>query len=359
MEFLNNILEKTYLTKVDIIYLLKTEGKEKELLFAKSAEIKEKQVGNIVYLRGLIEMSNICSKNCLYCGIRIDNKNVKRYNISDDEILECVDFAYKSKYASIVIQSGEIANESFTERIESLLKSIKTRTNNEIGITLSLGEQSKETYERWYNAGAHRYLLRIESSNKELYYKIHPNNAKHNFEERINCLESLKEIGYYVGTGVMIGLPFQTYDDLADDLFFMQKLDIDRCGGGPFIEHTDTPLYQYKDLLKSKTERFDLTLKMIAVLRIMMKDINIAAPTALQAIDKMGREKAIKIGANIMMPNISPGKYRNLYEIYENKPCTNEEATDCSSCMDIRIGLTKNSIGYGKWGDSKHYKKSN
>lgn len=356
---INSILSKEQLSKEDIVTLLQTEGEERTQLFKKSAEIKEKNVGNIVYYRGLIEFSNICGKNCYYCGIRAENTSVSRYNLTDDEILSAVKFAYENKYASVVLQAGELANETFVSRIELLLFKIKEITNNEIGVTLSLGEQSEDTYQRWMNAGAHRYLLRIESSNPELYYKIHPQNEKHDFETRLNCLKTLRKLGYQVGTGVMMGLPFQTYEDMANDLLFMRDFDIDMCGMGPYIEHIDTPMYEYKELLLPREKRFDLALKMIAILRIMMKDINIAAATALQAIDPMGREKAIKIGANIIMPNITPGKYRDSYKLYEDKPCTDEEADDCSSCLEARISMTGNEIGYGKWGDSKHHTKKN
>jgi biotin synthase len=259
----------------------------------------------------------------------------------------------------LVLQSGELKSTQFTSRIENLLKEIKKISNNELGITISLGEQNEETYRRWFKAGAHRYLLRIESSNKELYYKIHPKTKKHNFEERLNCLELLRKVGYQTGTGVMVGLPFQTYKDLANDLLFMKKLDIDMCGMGPFIEHEDTPLYQYKDELMPLEDRFRLTLKMIAILRIIMPDINIAAATALQAIDPLGREKAMKIGANIIMPNITPGMYRDDYSLYQNKPCTDEEASDCKNCLEARITIAGSEIGHGQWVDSLHFAQRN
>jgi biotin synthase len=350
------ILNKSILSKKDIVRLLKTDGEEKSLIFSKAAEIKKEYVGNIVYFRGLVEFSNICGKNCFYCGIRLDNKNVKRYDISDSEILTSVKYAFDNKYGSVVLQSGEIDSPAFSSRMENLIHEIKKLSNNELGITLSCGEQSEETYRRWFECGAHRYLLRIESSNPEIYKKLHPANKLHDFQTRLNCLKLLKKTGYQVGTGVMIGLPFQTYEDLADDLLFMKEFDIDMCGMGPYIEHQDTPLYKYMDLLLPKKKRFDLALKMIAVLRIMMKDINIAAATAMQALDPVGREKAIKVGANIIMPNITPGKYRDYYKLYENKPCTTEDYDDCSSCLDARIAITGNEIGFGKWGDSKHFK---
>jgi len=353
---INKILNNETLSKADIISLLKADKQGTTKLFKKANEVKIKTIGNKVYYRGLVEFSNICEKDCLYCGIRKSNTNFEKYNLSDKEIIEAAKFAYKEDYGSLVLQSGELKSEYFTNRITNLLKAIKNVSNNELGITISLGEQTEETYKKWFNAGAHRYLLRIESSNKDLYYKIHPKNQKHNFEERINCLKSLKKLGYQTGTGVMIGLPFQTYEDLANDLLFMKELDIDMCGMGPFIEHEDTPLYQFKDQLMPLENRFDLTLKMIAVLRIVMKDINIASATALQAIDPMGREKALKIGANIIMPNITDTKYRGNYQLYENKPCLDENSTMCKDCLGERILKIGEEIGYKEWGDSPHFK---
>ncbi len=352
---ISGILNQSNFSRDDLIILLKSKGEAKTLLFKKAADIKKQFVGNKVYYRGLVEFSNICNKNCLYCGIRKDNKNIKRYNISDDEILEAMRFSHDNKYGSAVLQSGEISSPVFTNRVSNLLKKIKTLSDNKLGITISLGEQTEDVYKEWFDNGAHRYLLRIESSNKELYYKIHPQNENHSFEKRIDCLKSLQKIGYQTGTGVMIGLPFQTYEDLANDLLFMKDFDIDMVGMGPYIEQSDTPLYKYKDKLLPLQERFDLTLKMTAILRIMMKDINIAAATALQAIDKIGREKAIKVGANIIMPNVTPGIYRDSYALYENKPCTDENADDCSNCLEMRIGMTGDDIGYDEWGDSKHF----
>jgi biotin synthase len=354
---IDEILKQHLLSKEDVVALLQTNKVDRNKIFTHAANIKAKYVGKKVYYRGLIEMSNICSKNCYYCGIRMDNKNAGRYDISDNEILDAVKFANENNYGSIVLQAGEISSPKFTKRITKLLKQIKEISNNELGITISLGEQPEEVYREWFQSGAHRYLLRIESSNPDLYYKLHPKDQKHDFETRLECLRSLQKVGFQTGTGVMIGLPFQTYEDLADDLFFMRDFDIDMCGMGPYIEHIDTPLYEFKDLLMPLEERFTLTLKMISLLRIIMKDINIAAATALQAIDPIGREKAIKVGANIIMPNVTPGMYRDHYKLYENKPCTDEEAADCTNCMEVRIGITGDDIGYGEWGDSKHYAK--
>lgn len=350
-----DILSREQLSKNEIVELLEADGDDVNALYMKSVEVKEKYIGNKVWFRGLIEFSNICGKDCLYCGIRKGNKNLIRYNLDDDEILAAARFAYENRYASVALQSGEIETEFFTSRIENLIWKIKEMSNGELGITISLGEQEPEVYKRWYDAGVHRYLLRMESANKELYEKIHPRNEKHNFNRRFECLKNIQDIGYQTGTGVMIGLPFQTLEDMAGDLLFMKEFNIDMCGMGPYIEHADTPLIIHKEKLLPLIKRFDLTLKMIAILRIMMKDINIVAATALQAIDPIGREKAIKIGANIVMPNITPGKYRSNYKLYDNKPCIDESQEECQSCLETRINLADSEIVYGEWGDSKHY----
>ena len=354
---IKEILEKEAFTRENIISLLECVGEDRTLLFKKSAEIKEKYIGNKVWFRGLIEFSNICSKDCLYCGIRKGNTNLTRYNLSDEEILAAAKFAHDNHYGSIALQSGELESPFVTNRIGKLLHRIKELSDGELGVTLSVGEQEPDVYKRWYNAGAHRYLLRVESTNQSLYSKIHPNDSKHDFHRRLNCLKSLQDIGYQTGTGVMIGLPFQTMDHLAGDLMFMKEFNIDMCGMGPYIEHADTPLIEHSEILMPLKERFDLTLKMIAIIRIMMRDINIVAATALQAIDPIGREKAVKIGANILMPNITPGKYRDSYKLYDNKPCTDDSVEDCQSCLEARVSLADAEVIYGEWGDSKHYKK--
>lgn len=352
---IEEILQKQSLTRQDIILLLQTNADDRNKLYSKAAEVKEKYVGRKVYFRGLIEMSNICSKNCFYCGIRAGNFNTHRYNLSDDEVVDAAKFAWESKFASLAIQTGEVANREFTDRVSNLLRRIHRETNGELGITLSMGEQTEETYKKWFDNGAIRYLLRIESTSKELYAKLHPNNKAHDFDRRVECLKSLRRVGFQVGTGVMIGLPFQTIENLADDLLWIQQMDIDMVGMGPYIEHPDTPLYKYKEVLLPMEERFNLALKMIAILRILMKDINIAAPTALQAIDKLGREKGIKVGANVVMPNITPGLYRNDYKLYDNKPCIDDAVDDCKNCLEARIQLTGDSIGYGEQGNSMHF----
>ncbi len=353
---INQILKQGAFSKKDLVRLLAADEEERKLVFAKAEEVKQKYVGNKVYYRGLIEFSNLCGKNCYYCGIRAGNKKAHRYEVTEQEVLEAARYAWENKFGSIVIQAGERSGSRYTQRMERIVRMIKQMSNGELGITLSLGEQSEETYRRWFEAGAHRYLLRIEVSNPKLYPKYHPENKKHIYQERLDALYRLRKVGYQVGTGVMIGLPFQTVEDLADDLLFFQKHDIDMIGMGPYIEHEETPMFKYKDKLIPKMERFYLSLKMVAVLRILMKDINIAATTAMQAIDPMGREKSIKVGANIIMPNLTPTKYREDYLLYEDKPCTDEDAEECKRCLEARIHMAGGQIGYGEWGDSKHFK---
>lgn len=357
MNRLEEIIQKTTFEHADLLYLLQLQGSELKELYAKAKETKLRNVGNKVYFRGLIEFSNVCSKDCYYCGIRKSNDQVKRYFLNDREIIDAAQFAYKNRYGSVVLQGGELTGTEYVERMERLIFEIKALSKGQLGITLSLGEQSEDVYRRWFEAGAHRYLLRIESSNPQLYEQIHPKNRLHSHAARLECLQVLRRVGYQVGTGVMIDLPFQTLDDLANDLLFLRNFNVDMVGMGPYIEHEETPLYQYRNELLPLSERFDLALKMIAILRLMMPDINIAAATALQAIDPLGREKAVKIGANIIMPNITPGTYRNDYALYQNKPCVDEEPEQCMGCLDARLALAESEIGYGEWGDSLHFKK--
>jgi len=358
MDAVSEILMKQELSKKDIVALLSLTNKEDhDALIKKAYSIKESCVGKKDYLRGLIEFSNQCKKNCLYCGIRAGNTKVNRYSISNEEILQVIEFAQKNKFTGIVLQSGEQNNIDFTKRITELITKIKKATTPEFRITLSLGEQSFETYKEWFDAGAQRYLLRIEASNEELYKKIHPDNELHNYKTRLECIENTKKAGYQTGTGVMIGLPFQTIENLADDLLFIKKMDIDMVGMGPYLEHADTPLYKYKDMLRPLTERFNLSLRMIAVLRIMMPYINIASTTALQSIMPMGRERGLKAGANVLMPNLTPGKYRKSYLLYENKPCIDEEADECLDCLANRVKMVGEEIAYNELGDSKHFTK--
>ncbi len=357
MRTFSDILDNNYFDKDSIVRLLGAQGRDKELLFLKAAEVKQKHIGNTVHLRGLIELTNNCTKNCYYCGIGASNNKLERFMVELTEVTKAIHFINDNSYGSVVIQTGEIQNEQFTSAIEDILYSITKIGKGKLGVTLSCGEQSLVTYKRWKAAGAHRYLLRIESSDKDLYYKLHPKNKKHHFETRLESLRSLQECGYQTGTGVMIGLPFQTLENLANDLIFMRDFNIDMCGMGPYIEHLDTKLYKYKKLVPSKETRVDLSLKMIAILRIMMKDINIAATTAMQTLVDGGREMALKAGANILMPNTTPGIYREQYSLYDNKPGLNEEAEDNKISIEKLIARAHCKPGYGEQGNSKHYSK--
>ena len=349
------ILQNEKLQKEDIVRLLSQKGTDNSLLFNKALEVKTINVGRKVYFRGLIEYSNRCSKNCYYCGIRSHNTRHERYQLTDEEVIEAALYAYRNRFASIVIQSGENSNQKFIGTIEKLLRDIKRLTNHELHVTLSLGEQQEETYMRWFDAGAHRYLLRIETSSRDLYKKLHPEDKFHDYNKRLEALGMLRKIGYQTGTGVMIGLPFQTVGDLADDLLFFRKFDVDMVGMGPYIEHKETPLYQYRDQLPSLQERLELSLKMVAILRIMMPNINIAATTAMQTIDQEGREKALLAGANVMMPNLTPIKYKQSYLLYAGKPGLADDAEESKESMEENIRLAGDMISYGEWGDSKHY----
>ena len=352
-----DILRKPELDREDIKVLLSAEGTQLKSLLRRGLEVKLAHLDNYVHLRGLIEYGNVCEKNCLYCGLRTGNDKVARYCLSDAEVLDCARLAHELGYGSVALQSGERCDAEFIDKIEYLVREIKKIDGGSLGVTLSLGEQSEETYRRWFEAGAHRYLLRIESSTEELYYKIHPRNEKHSFRTRLECLESLKRIGYQTGTGVMVGLPFQTLDHLADDLLFFKRMDVAMVGLGPYIPHPDTPSYRHKDIIPSAKDRMDMTLKMIAVLRLMMPEINMVAATANQTIDPQGREKAIAAGANVIMPNLTPGEYRESYFIYPDKACVKDQPDQCQTCLDIRLAAIGHKIQYNAWGDSVAFTK--
>ena len=352
---LQNILSQEHFSKEDLIAMLSSEGEEQQLLFDKAKKIKQLYIGNVVHFRGLVEYSNVCSKNCYYCGIRSENKQINRYTASDEEVLQAAKLIMENRYGSMVLQSGECSDEDFTSRITLLVKEIKRISNNKIGITLSCGEQSESVYNQWFEAGVHRYLLRIETSNPQLYAKWHPQNKKHDYQKRVQCLEILQRIGYQVGTGVMIGVPFQTIENLAEDLLFFKEKDMDMIGMGPYLIHKQTPMADFSNELLTIEQRFSLSLNMIASLRILMKDVNIAASTAMQTLNPFGREKAIEVGANIVMPNLTPLKYRENYKLYEDKPSINEDAEETKNQLEKRILSTNHTIGYDQWGDSAHF----
>ncbi len=334
--------------KAEIVKLLDLRGDEQEELHKQACKVRDNVVSNNVYFRGLVEFSNICKNDCLYCGIRKSNGEVSRYSMTKEEILDVVAWCDKVNYGSIVLQSGELQTKEFVDFVVSVVEDIKKKFPK-IGITLCVGEQSKETYQRFFDAGAHRYLLRVETTNKEHYNKLHPNEM--NLDGRKVCLKNLKEIGFQVGTGVMIGSPFQTIENLAEDLLFFKEIEVDMVGMGPYLPHEQTPIGLEVDELK----QLNLGLNMIAVLRLMMPDINIASTTALQAIHPQGRELGLLAGANVIMPIVTPTKYRESYKLYEGKPCINDSSEDCLKCVISRIESTGLKPGFGKWGDSLHF----
>jgi biotin synthase len=331
-------------------WLNEKDPKKLEELFREARACAIRRVGPKVYFRGIIEFSNLCVKDCYYCGIRKSNENVTRFAMDEAEILECAMAAQEMDYGSIVLQSGERRDEAYVRFIGDILRKIKAATSGKLGITLSLGEQTAEAYERWFKAGAHRYLLRIETSSPALYKRLHPED--HFFEVRRECLRTLRRIGFQVGTGVMIGLPFQTHEHLIDDILFFRDEDVDMIGMGPYVPHEDTPLVSAGH---DPAENLRLGLVMIALTRLVLKDVNIAATTALQALGPSGREKGVQAGANIIMPNITPTDYRKFYQLYSHKPCLDENARQCRSCLERRIQVAGAEIGYGEWGDSKHF----
>ncbi|NLK49254.1 MAG: [FeFe] hydrogenase H-cluster radical SAM maturase HydE [Candidatus Cloacimonetes bacterium] len=339
--------------KDEIISLLSiTDPQELKELYARAYDVKTQYIGRKVWFRGIIELSNICSKDCFYCGIRSGNPSVSRYTISPEEVVEEARWCYEQGYGSIVLQAGERSDSTWTELISKLLRQIKEVSGGKLGITLSLGEQSKDIYRQWFDAGAHRYLLRVETTNAHLYKELHP--PDHSFENRVKCLGYLREVGYQVGTGVMIGLPNQSLADLADDLLFFYDIDIDMIGMGPFIPHKDTPLGH---LVPSHNpeEAIELGLKMIAASRIFLKDVNIASTTALQALREDGRELGLLAGANIIMPNVTDTSYRRGYQLYEGKPHLDENASDSRDSLQQNIEAIGETIAYNEWGDSAHF----
>ena len=328
------ILHKEELTKDDLIELLKLENQDdiKQLQQRAYAVMKE-TLGENVYLRGLIEFSNYCTYDCYYCGIRKSNAKIERYILDKGEIVEIAKWCAEKGYGSLVLQSGERSDDEFVDFVTDVVSTIKNETVSEhlpdgLGITLSVGEQSKETYSRFFEAGAHRYLLRIETSNPELYSKLHP--PEQSFTKRLQALKDLKETGFQVGTGIMIGLPEQTLAHIADDILFFKKMDIDMIGMGPYIVHQDTPMSHYEPLYRNKKEQiYHLALKTIAATRLLLPDVNIAATTALQAMLPLGREQALMFGANVIMPLLTPAEVREQYTLYNGKPCTDELSSYC------------------------------
>ena len=315
-----------YFSKKEIIELLEKDSKN---LFLEADKIRHETVGDEVHLRGLIEFSNFCKRNCAYCGLQNANKKIQRYRLNEDEIIKTARKGSLLGYKTVVLQSGEDGYFN-TKRLIKIIEKIK---KFDLAITLSIGERTKEEYKAFKSAGADRFLMRIETTDENLYKKLH---RKMDFKNRIKCLYNLKEMGYETGTGSLVGLPFQSIESLADDILFYKKLDADMVGIGPFIPHPDTPL---RGELNEKN--FDYALKMMAITRILMPDINIPATTAMETINPMGRIIALNSGANVVMPNITEGIYRKKYEIYPGKICVNDEPDKCRKCIEAKI----NSIG--------------
>lgn len=349
------------MTRDDLRTLLGlTDPQERKRLYDAAYEVKARTVGRVDYYRGLLEFSNRCIKNCRYCGIRRDNKEVERFDTERKDLLAMAKWAYDNRYGSLTLQSGERQDEEFIAYVEELLRDIKELSLGELGITLCVGEQNEETYRRWFRAGAHRYLLRIETSNPALYATLHSQDGCHEWPVRKACLETLHRIGYQVGTGVMIGLPGQTLDDLAGDILFYRDMDIDMIGMGPYVVHHNTPIgkkvvAEGGNTEAARQERFIMGLNMIAVTRLFLPDRNIAATTALQALHPLGRELGLKAGANILMPIVTLPKFRPDYLLYDNKPCVEDSPDQCRNCLAGRVASVGDRVGFGEWGDSPHY----
>ena len=290
-------------------------------------KITDGKFGRKIYIRGIIEFSNICRNDCLYCGIRKSNKNVQRYRLSEKEILECCDKGYGYGFRTFVLQSGE--DRFFTSsKMADIIEKIKFY-HPDCAVTVSMGEMSRSEYLEMYLAGADRYLLRHETADKNHYEKLHPKDMS--FQNRMKCLVTLREIGYQTGCGMMIGSPFQTAECLAEDMIFMEKFRPHMIGTGPFIPHRDTPFADQKQGSAS------LTLFILSLCRIMLPDVLLPATTALGTVDPKGREKGILCGANVVMPNLSPVNVRKNYMLYDNKICTGDESAQCIGCMRKRM----------------------
>ncbi len=308
------------LSKEEISAILAEDIDNLDYLLQKADQKREEICGDEVHLRAIIEFSSYCKQNCHYCGLRKDNQQLKRYQMEKEEIIETAQMAAELGYQTVVLQSGE--DDYPASGIAEIIKKIKETTG--IAVTLSLGERDFEDYKFWREAGADRYLLKHEIASRSLYKKYHPGMS---FENRIESLRYLKRLGYQIGSGVIIDLPGQTPDILAEDLLLCQKLELDMIGSGPFIPHQQTPL---KD---SKRGTVEMTLKFTALSRLLLPLAHIPATTALGTIDVEGRQKALMAGANVVMPNVTNSEYREQYQIYPEKICINEKAGDCRQCI--------------------------
>lgn len=301
-------------------------------LSREAVRLRKLYYGDKVFTRGLIEFTNYCKNNCYYCGIRCQNPHAKRYRLSREEILDCCENGYGLGFRTFVLQGGE--DPFFTdEKVTEIIREIKTRYPD-CALTLSIGERSFESYRRFREAGADRYLLRHETADEAHYRKLHPENLT--LANRKRCLRDLKALGYQVGAGFMVGSPGQTSAELAEDLCFLEELQPEMVGIGPFIPHHETPFAE------EEAGSVDLTLFLLSVIRILLPKVLLPATTALGTLDPRGREKGLLAGANVVMPNLSPVKNRKQYDLYDNKICTGEEAAECRECLARRV----ESVGY-------------
>ena len=318
--------EEKNLSDEELLKLLSTNEYDSEL-HTLADEVRREIYGEDVYIRGLIEISNYCKNDCYYCGIRRGNKSAVRYRLTKDDILACCEEGYKLGFRTFVMQGGE--DPYYTDDVMCGIVSAVRERYSDCAITLSLGERSYESYLALYNAGANRYLLRHETANAEHYGKLHPQSM--NLQNRKDCLFNLKEIGYQVGSGFMVGSPYQTTENLVEDLRFLQKLSPDMIGIGPYVTHAQTPFASFEN------GSVELTLRLLSVLRLMFPYVLLPSTTALGTLHPQGRELGLKAGANVVMPNLSPVKVIKLYELYENKICTGEEAAQCRGCLEKRV----------------------
>ncbi|MDR5658473.1 [FeFe] hydrogenase H-cluster radical SAM maturase HydE [Serpentinicella sp. ANB-PHB4] len=344
IKLIDQLYSDNDLNEKELLYLLNNLDQEsRNYLMKKAHETRMAHYGDAVYMRGLIELSNYCKRNCVYCGIRTTNNKAERYRLSLDQILQCCEIGYNLGYRTFVLQGGE--DDYFSDdKIVNMIKSIKDKYAD-CAITLSLGEKSYESYKKYYDAGADRYLLRHETASKKLYKSLHPGMR---LENRIQCLSDLKSIGYQVGSGFLVGLPNQRNEDYVKDLLFLKDLNPHMVGIGPFIPHEHTPL---KDADKGTVE---MTTTLIGIVRLLLPKVLLPATTALGSIDPLGREKGIQFGANVVMPNLSPTNVREKYALYDGKICTGDEAAECRQCIEGRINRAGFSINMSR-GDHKDW----
>lgn len=330
---IEKLIKENPLTEKEYEYLLENRTIEAaEVLAGAAVKVRKEIYGNVVYIRGLIEISNICKNDCYYCGIRKSNSNCLRYRLTVEEILECCKEGYELGFRTFVLQGGE--DGYYTDDVLCELLHVIKQQYPDCAVTLSLGERSRESYQKLYDAGADRYLLRHETADSVHYGKIHPKDLS--FENRMQCLCNLKEIGYQVGCGFMVGSPFQTNAELAKDLKFIEEFQPDMCGIGPFIPHDDTPF------AKEKAGNVELTCYLLSIIRLIKPNILLPSTTALGTIDEFGREKGILAGANVVMPNLSPASVRKKYMLYNNKVSDGAESAQSKNTLEERM----TSIGY-------------